>query len=46
MSCTASQLARVAQTKPKDIGGLTRLIGDRYAERFGQAFLDVLQEAS
>ena len=46
MSCTASQLARVAQTKPKDIGGLTRLIGDRYAERFGQAFLDVLQQAS
>ena len=45
MSCSASQLAKVAQKKPPDIGALTRLVGDRHAERFGDAFLEVLSEA-
>ena len=45
MTCSAAQLAKVAQSKPRDIGGLTRIIGDRHAERFGDAFLDVLQQA-
>lgn len=46
MSCTASMLAKVAQVKPRDLGTLERLLGVRYAERFGPAFLEVLKEAS
>lgn len=46
MSCSASLLAKVAQSRPNDMNALQRLLGERYAERFGAAFLDVLQEAS
>ena len=42
MTCSATQLAKVAQGKPRDIGALTRIIGDRHAERFGDAFLDII----
>ncbi|MCL4105008.1 UNVERIFIED_CONTAM: hypothetical protein GTU68_018715 [Idotea baltica] len=45
LSCSASLLAKVASLKPKDQIALTRLLGDRRAERFGDAFLDVLREA-
>ena len=45
MSCSASQLARVAQMRPNDTQSLERLLGERHAERFGAAFLDVLREA-
>ncbi|MBD3677596.1 MAG: DNA helicase RecQ [Rhodobacteraceae bacterium] len=45
MSCSAAQLARVAKTHPRDMGALERLLGERHAERFGAAFLEVLQEA-
>jgi ATP-dependent DNA helicase RecQ len=45
LSCSASLLAKVAQTKPRDAGAMERLLGERRAERFGNAFLDVvLQE--
>ena len=43
MSCSASLLAKVAQMRNADMDGLTRLLGDRYAERFGAAFLEVLE---
>ncbi|WP_439153769.1 DNA helicase RecQ [Yoonia sp.] len=43
MSCSAAQLAKVAQMRSADADQLTRLIGDRYAERFGDAFLEVLE---
>ncbi|MEX0369783.1 MAG: DNA helicase RecQ [Tateyamaria sp.] len=46
LSCSASQLAKVAQLRPGDDAGLERLLGDRKAERFGPAFLDVLRAAS
>ena len=46
MSCSASQLAKVAQLRPGDDSALERLLGDRKAERFGPAFLDVLRAAS
>ncbi|MEX0312406.1 MAG: DNA helicase RecQ [Tateyamaria sp.] len=46
LSCSASQLAKVAQLRPGDDVGLERLLGDRKAERFGPAFLDVLRAAS
>lgn len=45
LSCSASQLAKVAQLRPDDDAGLERLLGDRKAERFGPAFLDVLRAA-
>jgi ATP-dependent DNA helicase RecQ len=42
MSLTAAQLARVADQRPRDTGTLARLIGDRAADRFGPAFMDIL----
>jgi len=45
LSCSASQLAKVAQMRPTDESALARLLGDRRAERFGAAFLDVLRDA-
>ncbi|MEO0702044.1 MAG: DNA helicase RecQ [Pseudomonadota bacterium] len=45
LSCSASLLARVAQMRPTDPGALARLLGDRRADRFGPAFLEVLREA-
>ena len=42
LSCTASQLAKVASQKPRDTAALERLIGPKYAERFGPAFMDIL----
>ncbi|MGH1355501.1 MAG: DNA helicase RecQ [Thalassovita sp.] len=46
LSCSASLLAKVAQMRPSDPGAMARLLGDRRADRFGAAFLDVLREAS
>jgi ATP-dependent DNA helicase RecQ len=46
LSCSASQLAKVAKLRPSDEQALTRLLGERRAERFATAFLDVLREAS
>ncbi len=45
MSCSASQLARVASQKPRDAAALSRLVGERHADRFGEAFLDILRGA-
>lgn len=45
LSCSASLLARVAQMRPGDEGTMARLLGDKRADRFGAAFLDVLREA-
>lgn len=45
LTCTASQLAKVAGLRPEDPAGLERVLGDRRAERFGAAFLDVLRQA-
>lgn len=45
MTLSASMLAKVAQLRGADIDGITRLIGDKYAERFGDAFLEVLESA-
>ncbi len=43
MSCSASMMAKVAQLHAADMDNLIRLIGDKYAERFGEAFLEVLE---
>lgn len=46
MSCSASQLAKIAQFNPSDATGLNRLLGDKKAERFSDAFLKVLSDCS
>jgi ATP-dependent DNA helicase RecQ len=45
LSCSASLLAKVAQLRNADDTALERLLGNKRAERFGPAFLDVLREA-
>ncbi|WP_295512085.1 DNA helicase RecQ [uncultured Sulfitobacter sp.] len=45
LSCSASLLAKVAQMRSPDDAALERVLGDKRAERFGSAFLDVLREA-
>ncbi len=45
LTCSASQLAKVAQLRPDDPRGMEQVLGDRRHERFGPAFLDVLRQA-
>ncbi|WP_170755177.1 DNA helicase RecQ [Ruegeria lacuscaerulensis] len=45
LTCSASQLAKVAQLRPGDQRGLEQVLGGRRHERFGAAFLDVLEQA-
>ena len=45
LSCSASLLAKIAKTRPKDMHGLVRILGEKRAERFGSAFLAVLGDA-
>ncbi|MDF0595737.1 DNA helicase RecQ [Psychromarinibacter halotolerans] len=45
MSCSASLLAKVAALRSPDLRALEGLLGERRAERFGPAFLTVLQDA-
>ena len=45
LSCSASLLAKVAQLHSADAGAIERILGERRAERFGTAFLDVLRDA-
>ncbi|MGV6849331.1 MAG: DNA helicase RecQ [Marinibacterium sp.] len=45
LSCSTSELARVARMQGDDPAMLERLLGERKAARFGAAFLDVLREA-
>lgn len=46
LSCSAALLAKVAQMRPRDHNTLVHILGERRAERFGQAFLNVLAQAS
>ena len=43
LSCSAAQIAKVAQARPGSEQALERLLGDRRTERFGAAFLQVLE---
>ena len=45
LSCSAAILSRIAETRPSDPDTMARVLGDRRAERFGAAVLDVLREA-
>jgi ATP-dependent DNA helicase RecQ len=42
MTCSSSQLAKVARARP-EASELSRILGERHAERFGDAFLQVLR---
>ncbi len=44
MSCSASLLAKVAQLRDPSKDAVARLLGDRYADRFADAFHNVLVE--
>ena len=44
MRCSQKDLAKVAKAKPKTMSELTKLLGDKYSERFGPAFLDAIAE--
>ncbi|MCT4555212.1 MAG: DNA helicase RecQ [Pelagimonas sp.] len=44
LSCSAAQLAKLAEQRPSDLSGVERLLDSRRAERFGPAFLEVLQQ--
>ncbi|TFL20161.1 DNA helicase RecQ [Jannaschia formosa] len=44
MTCSSSQLAKVARA-PADRAALDRILGARHADRFADAFLEVLREA-
>jgi ATP-dependent DNA helicase RecQ len=45
VTCSSAQLAKLAEMRPADLPGIVRLLGDRRAERFGDAFLEVLRDA-
>ncbi len=45
LSCSAGQIAKLAEQRPTDEGGLARVLDDRRVDRFGAAFLDVLRAA-
>jgi ATP-dependent DNA helicase RecQ len=42
LSCTSSQLSKLVNRKPRSHSELCRFLGDRLADRFGAAFLEVL----
>ena len=44
LSCSASLLAKIAELRPTRSDTLTKLLGERRAERFGDAFLRELHE--
>jgi ATP-dependent DNA helicase RecQ len=44
MSCSAAVLARIAALGPDGHDQLDRLLGDRLAQRFGEAFAEVLSD--
>ncbi|MEO0919048.1 MAG: RQC domain-containing protein, partial [Pseudomonadota bacterium] len=44
MSCSAGLIAKIASLRDPDLDHLTRVMGDKYAERFGEAFLEVLED--
>lgn len=42
MSCSTSMLAKVAGQRPDTVEGLARIIGEGKADRFGDAFLEII----
>ena len=46
LSCSASVLSKIARLKPRSLNEMAKIIGPQKADRFGAAFLDVLNEVS
>ncbi|SIS53018.1 ATP-dependent DNA helicase RecQ [Roseivivax lentus] len=46
LSCSASQLAKIAEARPGSDDALARYLDDKRHERFAAAFLDVLTDAA
>jgi ATP-dependent DNA helicase RecQ len=48
LACTPSTLAKITETRPRDLAGLERIsgVGALKAERFGAAFLTLIVEAA
>ncbi len=46
LSCSASQLAKIAEARPASDAALARFLDERRQERFAAAFLDVLTDAA
>ncbi len=44
LSCTTAQLAKIAGQRPRSLSDLERIIGEAKTQRFGPAFLEILQE--
>ena len=44
LSCSASSLSKIAQLKPRSLNEMANIIGLQKTDRFGIAFLDVLNE--
>jgi ATP-dependent DNA helicase RecQ len=42
MSCSASLLAKVVTVKPNNLQAIKRILGEKKTERFGPAFLEVI----
>jgi len=45
MTCSASQISKLAQLYRPDMGAIQRILGDRHTDRFGDRFLEILREA-
>ena len=45
LSCSKSLLVKVAQRRPSSIKEISHILGERRAERFGTAFLEIVSQA-
>src|SRR6056297_2014031 len=45
LTCPPPLLARIAAMRPRDAGSLRNLLGEKRADRFGPAFLEILSDA-
>ena len=46
LSCSASVLAKIVRLKPRSLSEMAKIIGPQKTDRFGVAFLDVLNEVT
>ena len=46
LSCSASVLSKIARLKPRSLNEMAKIIGPQKTDRFGVAFLDVLNEVT
>ena len=46
LSCSASVLSKIARLKPRSLNEMAKIIGPQKTDRFGAAFLDILNEVT